>query len=204
MLVEPIGRNIDPEFRPELTSAEMLRLGVFGGSYMSDCENEFPRGWFKGAKPATDAADRSLNYFLVNASQPLSEWRRKCWIYPADPRGWFQWYCRYYMGVRLPNEDARQIKRRKAVDAMFVRRRSTASPATSPPAGASGSSCITHTTVASRSRKCDFPIGARCARSEGATRIVQALGFPSTFLENAFLAGYTSILVFLNAYSSNE
>ena len=204
MLVEPIGRNFDPESRPELTSAELIRLGVFGASYMSDCEDEFTRSWFKGAKLATDAADRSLNYFLVNVSQSISEWRRKGCIYSADPRGWFQWCCRYYMGLRLPNEDARQIKPWKAVDAMYVRCRSTASPATPPPAGASGSSCIAHTTVASPSRKCDFPIGARCTRSEGATRIVQALGFPSTFLENSFLVGYMSILVCSNAYSSNE
>jgi hypothetical protein len=112
---EPIGRNFDPEFRPELTPAEMLRLGVFGGKYMTDCKDEFPRSWFKGAKLTTGAADRSMNYFGVNASQPLSEWRRKGWIHPADPRGWFQWYCRYYMGRRLLNEDVRQIKRWKAI-----------------------------------------------------------------------------------------
>ena len=112
-LVEPIGRNFDAEFRPELTPAELLRLGVFGGKYMTDCRDEFPP--FNGAKLATGAADNSLNFFGVGASQPLSEWRRKGWIYSADPRGWFQWYCRYYMGRRLPEEDARQIKRWKAI-----------------------------------------------------------------------------------------
>src|SRR5690349_297134 len=76
-LSEPIGRNFDPGFEPELTPAEMLRLGVFGGKYMTDCKDEFPRSWFKGAKLAAGAADRSLNYFGVKASQPLSEWRRK-------------------------------------------------------------------------------------------------------------------------------
>ena len=114
-LVEPIGRNFDAEFRPELTPAELLRLGVFGGKYMTDCRDEFPPAWFNGAKLATGAADNSLNFFSVVASQPLSEWRRKGWIHPADPRGWFQWYCRYYMGRRLPEEDARQIKRWKAI-----------------------------------------------------------------------------------------
>jgi hypothetical protein len=113
--VEPIGRNFDPEFRPELTPAQMLRLGVFGGKYMTDCKCEFPASWFDCAKLATKGKDPSLNYFGVDASQPLSEWRRKGWIHPDDPRGWFQWYCRYYMGRRSPEEDARQIRRWKAI-----------------------------------------------------------------------------------------
>jgi len=114
-LVEPMGRNFDPQFRPELTPAEMLHLGVFGGKYMTDCRKEFPRSWFLGAKLADGRSDPSLNYFGISASQPLSEWRRKGWIQPADPRGWFQWYCRYYMGRRWPKEDARQISRWKAI-----------------------------------------------------------------------------------------
>lgn len=114
-LIAPIGREFDPEFRPELTPAEMLRMGVFGGKYMTDCINEFPRDWFDGAKLSPNRADKDLNYFGVDASQPLSVWRNKGWIYSEDPRGWFQWYCRYYLGRRLSNEDARQIKRWKAM-----------------------------------------------------------------------------------------
>jgi hypothetical protein len=115
VLSAPAGRGFDPEFRPELTPAEMLRLGVFGGKYMTDCRSEFPRSWFVGAKLAAGKRDRSLNYFGVNASQPLSVWRAKGWIYRDDPRGWFQWYCRYYLGRRIPDEDARQIARWKAI-----------------------------------------------------------------------------------------
>jgi hypothetical protein len=108
------GRDFDPEFRPELTPAEMLRLGVFGGKYMRDCRKEFPASWFKSAKLAEgEHADKTLNYFGVDASQPLSEWKRKGWIHPDDPRGWFQWYCRYWMGRRM-EDDARQIRRWKA------------------------------------------------------------------------------------------
>jgi hypothetical protein len=114
-LVAPVGEKFDLEFHPELTPAEMLCLGVFCGKYMTDCRDEFPPEWFSDAKLAPDKRDCSLNYFGVDASQKLSEWRAKGWIYRDDPRGWFQWYCRYYMGRRLPQEDARQIKRWKAM-----------------------------------------------------------------------------------------
>lgn len=111
----PVGRNFDPQFRPELTPQQMLRLGVFGGKYMTDTRKEFPKSWFSRAKLSPRRRDRALNFFGVDASQPLSVWRNKGWIHPDDPRGWFQWYCRYYMGRRLPEEDRRQIRRWKAM-----------------------------------------------------------------------------------------
>lgn len=114
-LTEPSGRSFDPEFSPDLTPAEMLALGVFGGKYITDCQNEFPRNWFAKAKLSSKKKDPSLNFFKVDASQPLSVWRKKGWISEEDPRGWFQWYCRYYLGRRLPDEDQRQIKRWKAM-----------------------------------------------------------------------------------------
>ena len=113
-LTAPAGRGFDPAFRPELTPAEMLRLGVFGGKYMTDCRDEFPARWFAGAKLAVGARDPALNFFGVDASQKLSVWRAKGWIHPDDPRGWFQWYCRYYMGRRM-EDDARQIGRWRAI-----------------------------------------------------------------------------------------
>jgi hypothetical protein len=113
-LTEPAGRNFHPRFAPELTPKEMLALGVFGGKYMTDCGNEFPAAWFRTAKLSPERHDAKLNCFGVNASQPLSLWRRKGWIYEEDPRGWFQWYCRYYMGRRCP-DDERQIKRWQAI-----------------------------------------------------------------------------------------
>ena len=113
-LVEPVGRNFDSAFSPELTPKEMLRLGVFGGKYMTDCEGEFPADWFARAKLCHERHDPKLNYFGVNASQPLSFWCKKGWLYEEDPRGWFQWYCRYYMGRRCP-DDERQIKRWRAM-----------------------------------------------------------------------------------------
>lgn len=113
-LVEPVGENFDPEFNPELAPEQMLELGVFGGKYMTDCTGEFPQDWFAKAKLSPVRHDATLNYFGIRASQPLAEWRRKGWIYDEDPRGWFQWYCRYYLG-RRSIDDERQIKRWRAM-----------------------------------------------------------------------------------------
>jgi hypothetical protein len=113
-LVAPIGRGFDPDFAPELSPKEMLEAGVFGGKYMTDCQAEFPATWFRRAKLSPQGCNPSLNFFGVDASQPLSVWRAKGWLHEEDPRGWFQWYCRYYMGRRLFQEDRRQIGRWKA------------------------------------------------------------------------------------------
>lgn len=113
-LNQPEGKNFDPRFKPELTPKEILNMGVFGGKYMTDCQNEFPKDWFKKEKMCHEFHDPKINFFGVNASQPLSIWIKKGWINPEDPRGWFQWYCRYYMGRRHEDDD-RQIKRWLAI-----------------------------------------------------------------------------------------
>lgn len=97
---------MDAEFKPELTPKQMLELGVFDGAYFDDY-SEFPADWSKKVA--------KQNYFGVHASQSLAEWQRKGWIFPEDPLGWFQWYCRYYLGRRVPVMDAVQIKRWKAM-----------------------------------------------------------------------------------------
>jgi hypothetical protein len=109
--VEPIGKHFNTLFKPDLTPQEMLELGVFGGKYMTDCKSEFPKSWFVNAKLSPVKKNKELNYFKVDASQSLTIWKEKGWIYKDDPRGWFQWYCRYYMGRRIQGEDERQIKR---------------------------------------------------------------------------------------------
>ena len=114
-VTEKEGKNFHPDFKPELTPSEMLSLGVFGGKYLTDCQKEFPSAWFKNAKLAKGEKDINLNYFKVDASLPLKVWQDKGWIYYEDPRGWFQWYCRYYLGRRIEQEDLRQIKRWKAM-----------------------------------------------------------------------------------------
>jgi hypothetical protein len=113
-LIEPEGENFHPDFKPDLTPEEMLRMGVFGGKYMTDCRGEFPEEWFTHARLSPQGHDPEQNFFEVEASKPLSYWREKGWIHEDDPRGWFQWYCRYYMGRRGP-DDERQIKRWRAM-----------------------------------------------------------------------------------------
>ena len=113
-LTAPAGRRFHPDFKPDLTPARMLELGVFGGKYLTDCTDEFPRSWFRRARLSPERRDPRLNCFGVDASQSLAAWREQGWIHPDDPRGWFQWYCRYYLGRRHP-DDARQIRRWKAM-----------------------------------------------------------------------------------------
>lgn len=112
MLSAHVGKDFDPEFRPELTPQQMLELGVFGGHYFQNEQDEFPKEWFAHAR-LSDQHDPMMNFFEIDASQSRQEWQRKGWIYQDDPRGWFQWYCRYYLGRRLPDEDKRQIARWK-------------------------------------------------------------------------------------------
>ena len=109
-VVEPVGCNFKPGFDPQLTPAQMLKMGVFGGKYMTDCRPEFPDDWWVSAKLSLKSRNPALNFFGVDASKPLSYWQEKGWIHEDDPRGWFQWYCRYFMGRRHA-DDERQIKR---------------------------------------------------------------------------------------------
>ena len=116
VLNEPEGKHFHSDFKPELTPSEMLRAGIFGGDYFNEVPSEFPPEWFFGVRLSQiGKADAKLNFFKINASQPLSVWQNKGWVYFEDPKGWFLWYCRYYMGRRIPDEDIRQVHRWKAM-----------------------------------------------------------------------------------------
>ena len=99
-------------FKPQLTPKQMLELGVFGGSYFGIKIKEFPKSWFKKAKISKNF-DVNLNRFKVKSGLSREHWLKKGWIFREDPLGWFQWYCRYSMGRRVPKIDEIQIKRWK-------------------------------------------------------------------------------------------
>ena len=107
-------REIYKIFKPQLTPKKMLELGVFGGSYFTDTDvSEFPKDWFKKAK-ISKKFDIHLNQFKIGSGLSRKEWIDKGWIFKEDPLGWFQWYCRFKNGRRIPEIDVIQIKRWKA------------------------------------------------------------------------------------------
>ena len=95
----------------------MLEAGIFGGHYFKGDISEYPKNWFKKAKINDLEFDVNLNYFKVKSGLTMKEWIEKGWIFSEDPLGWFQWYCRYSMGRRLPKIDHLQIMRWKAYGA---------------------------------------------------------------------------------------
>ena len=113
-LMARVGRDFAPDFKPCFTPKEMLAHGVFEGKYLNDCREEFPASWYRGAK-LSEVPDPSVNCFSVKSRQSLQVWQEKDWIHGDDPRGWFQWYCRYYLGRRDPKVDAIQIRRWKGI-----------------------------------------------------------------------------------------
>ena len=107
-----IKKEFYKDFKPELSPKKMLELGVFGGSYFGSNIKEYPKTWFKKAKLSKNF-DVSLNCFRVKSGLSRDHWIKKGWIFKEDPLGWFQWYCRFSMGRRIPHIDQIQIKRWK-------------------------------------------------------------------------------------------
>ena len=111
-LVKKKEKNFYILFKPELSPKKMLELGVFGGSYFGKKIKEYPTSWFKNAK-ISNKFDVRLNRFKVKSGLSRKHWIEKGWIFKEDPLGWFQWYCRYSTGRRIPRIDEIQIKRWK-------------------------------------------------------------------------------------------
>ena len=117
-----------PEFKPNLTPKQVLRMGSFGGTYFRDIHSSItgknykgktviknlPDDWFKGMdidkKITSSKYDKNVNKYKVKCGSKLEAWEKSGWIVEQDPYGWFQWYCRFYMGRRT-DDDERQVKR---------------------------------------------------------------------------------------------
>lgn len=123
ILSENPGKNMDSEFKPYFSPSEMLELGVFEGKYCNDCLLEFPKEWFASAlkknKLSPEQADPTINYFKLKSRMSLQAWIKNGWIpvheLDQDVRGWMQWFCRYYLGRRIPEVDIIQIRRWKQI-----------------------------------------------------------------------------------------
>ena len=100
-------------FKPQLSPKKMLELGVFGGSYFEEKIKEYPKSWFKNAK-LSKTFEVNKNRFKIASGLSRKHWIDKGWIFKEDPLGWFQWYCRFTNGRRIPKIDEIQIKRWKA------------------------------------------------------------------------------------------
>lgn len=116
-----------PEFRPNLTPREMFVLGSFGGTYWrpiyssitnkkyKNQHKKFPKSWWKKIPDehlTSPDYDKSVNKYKVKVGTTLEFWESKNWIIKQDPYGWVQWYCNFYNGRRV-KDDERQIKRWK-------------------------------------------------------------------------------------------
>jgi len=112
-------------FRPSLTPREMLLKGMHGGIYFNPKggkpgvkypRNKFPKGipgvtidefpseWFAGVPKELYASrryDASRNCYGVKSGLDQVGWETSGWINECDPRGWTQWYFRFYAGRRL-------------------------------------------------------------------------------------------------------
>lgn len=113
-----------PEFTPDLTPEEIFKEGSFGGTYFRPIYSSVTKKNYKNQHKKYDFLknideklltqseyDKSINKYKVKVGTSLEFWEEKGWITKHDPYGWIQWYCEFYNGRRIKEEDERQIKR---------------------------------------------------------------------------------------------
>jgi hypothetical protein len=114
ILNEKYGK-VDKQIKKAIAPHRMLSLGVFSGKYLNDDVVEYPVEWFINAikknKLSPENKDCKINRFKVASRMSLQQWIKNGWIVGKDDKGWFQWWCRYYIGLRRPTIDEKQIKR---------------------------------------------------------------------------------------------
>jgi hypothetical protein len=109
-----------PEFQPNLTPKEIIQAGSFGGCYFkqitsrvtgqtySDAWREFPYDWFEGLaiteQVASTTYNKEINTYKVSCGSSVQQWEESDWVTEIDPYGWFQWYCRFYLGRRCSDD----------------------------------------------------------------------------------------------------
>ena len=121
-----------PEFQPTISPLEVIKEGAFGGTYFRPIHSAVTnkeyqnrhRKYFTPTElkkhkidPSThltkpfDQYDKTVNKYPVKCGQTLPQWEAKNWITSHDPYGWFEWYCNFFKGRRIAEEDQRQIQR---------------------------------------------------------------------------------------------
>lgn len=110
---------IDSYFKPNVTPREMLKQGIFGHSYFGV---EILQGdmYYDELFQSFGDIDTSLylsskyhakgNKFKIKSGKDYQFWKDNNWMHEDDPYGWFEWYCKYYIG-RRHSDDQRQIQR---------------------------------------------------------------------------------------------
>lgn len=95
-----------PEFTPNVTPAEILQAGAFGGTYFrpihsrvtgqdySGVWRELPAEWLQGLDIKLQIArpkyNKSVNKYKESCGGDLDRWESSGWITAIDPYGWFQ------------------------------------------------------------------------------------------------------------------
>ena len=119
------------DFGANKMPVEVIKEGVFGGTYFRDIYSGVTRKWYKKSWKefdqlkdidhkyyCSDYYDCSINKYGVKCETSLRFWENKGWINKIYSYGWFQEYFRYWLG-RRSSDDVREINRQKRIVSRF-------------------------------------------------------------------------------------